>query len=164
MKYNAKYDRWFSKEGLVYRYDKKQDKLVLCNLHTLTHGYVGFAIRHNGHGTSGRVHKAIWETFMGEIPEGYEIDHINTDKTDNRLENLRCVTHKENINNPLTLAKMSKSKQRCTGYTYNRKCVTDFGIKFRDKFGSSKYSPRLYNMEYNFYRRHGYCRWEVENG
>ena len=31
MKYNAKYDRWVSKDGLVYRYDKKNDKLVLCS-------------------------------------------------------------------------------------------------------------------------------------
>lgn len=163
MKYNAKYNRWFSKEGLVYRYDKKADKLVLCNLYSMIKGYLGFGTRLNGHSTCIRVHKAVWETFNGEIPAGYEIDHINTDRTDNRLDNLRCVTHKENINNPLTLIKMRNPKSRCAGYSGNRKCVTEFGIKFLNKFGSSKDNPRLYNMEYNFYRRHGYCRWEVEN-
>ena len=30
MRYNEKYDRWFTKGGLVYRYSKRQDKLVLC--------------------------------------------------------------------------------------------------------------------------------------
>ena len=53
------------------------------------------------------VHRLIWITFNGEIPEGMEIDHINTIKNDNRLENLRLVTHKENCNNPKTLENYS---------------------------------------------------------
>lgn len=47
-------------------------------------------------------HRVIWVYFNGEIPEGYEIDHINTITDDNRLENLRLVTHKENMNNPIS--------------------------------------------------------------
>ena len=34
MKYNAKYDRWVTKGGLVYRYSKRQDKLVMCKLNS----------------------------------------------------------------------------------------------------------------------------------
>lgn len=51
----------------------------------------------------GLIHRIIWETFKGKIPEGYEIDHINTIRNDNRLENLRLLTHKENCNNPLSI-------------------------------------------------------------
>ena len=32
MKYNPKYDRWFTKGGLVFRYDKKRDKLIECKI------------------------------------------------------------------------------------------------------------------------------------
>lgn len=44
------------------------------------------------------VHKLVWLAFNGKVPEGYEINHINEDKTDNRLENLNLLTHKENLN------------------------------------------------------------------
>lgn len=49
------------------------------------------------------AHRMIWEAFNGAIQKGYEIDHINTIRDDNRLENLRIVTHKENCNNSLSI-------------------------------------------------------------
>ena len=45
-----------------------------------------------------RVHKLVWITFKGEIPEGYEINHIDEDPGNNALYNLELLTHKENIN------------------------------------------------------------------
>ena len=54
------------------------------------------------------VHRLIWETFMGPIPDGLEIDHINRNRTDNRLENLRVVTHKENIWNRMPAEEWAK--------------------------------------------------------
>ena len=38
------------------------------------------------------LHRLIWAHFNGPIPEGMQIDHINGNRTDCRLENLRCVT------------------------------------------------------------------------
>lgn len=40
------------------------------------------------------VHQLVYECFIS--PEFNEINHINGDKTDNRVENLENVTHKEN--------------------------------------------------------------------
>ena len=41
-------------------------------------------------------HRFIVECFCGEIPNGFVIDHINRDKLDNRLDNLRVVTQQQN--------------------------------------------------------------------
>ena len=54
------------------------------------------------------IHRLVYEAFVGVIPEGMEIDHINAVRDDNRLENLRVVTHKENTNNPITLKRRSE--------------------------------------------------------
>lgn len=45
-----------------------------------------------------RVHRLVWEAFNGTIPEGYVCNHINEDKTDNRLCNLNLMTPRENAN------------------------------------------------------------------
>lgn len=49
-----------------------------------------------------KVHKIVFETFNHPIPDGFDIDHINGNEKDNRVENLRCVTHPENIRNEIT--------------------------------------------------------------
>lgn len=48
------------------------------------------------------VHRVVLSSFMPNPQNKPEIDHINTIKTDNRIENLRWVTHKENDSNPLS--------------------------------------------------------------
>lgn len=45
-----------------------------------------------------KCHRIIWALFYGEWPSG-SIDHINGVKDDNRIENLRVVTHQENLRN-----------------------------------------------------------------
>lgn len=67
------------------------------------------------------VHRLVWETFNGKIPDGYEIDHINAVRGDNRLDNLRVVTHKENSNNSITLVRNRETNQRKSQDTKWRK-------------------------------------------
>lgn len=43
------------------------------------------------------VHRVVWEAYNGIIPKNYEIDHIDNNKSNNSLDNLRLVTRKENM-------------------------------------------------------------------
>ena len=43
------------------------------------------------------VHVLVAEAFLGACPDGYEIDHVDGNKSNARLSNLEYVTHSENL-------------------------------------------------------------------
>lgn len=43
------------------------------------------------------VHRAVYETFIGKVPDGFEIDHIDNDKSNNCLGNLQLLSRQENV-------------------------------------------------------------------
>lgn len=59
-------------------------------------GYVNVVL----HGRSFKAHRLIWLLCTGSWPK-YFIDHINGDRHDNRLANLRDVPHAENQRNQI---------------------------------------------------------------
>lgn len=67
-----------------------------------------------------KAHRIIWIMFNGQIPKGYEIDHIYGDRSDNRIENLRLATPSNNQYN------RSKNKSNRSGFK---------GVYFETKTG-----------------------------
>lgn len=57
-------------------------------------GYLRVAIGRNGYQF---VHRLVALAFIGERPEGMDINHINGDKTDNSPQNLEYVSRQENM-------------------------------------------------------------------
>ena len=84
-------------------------------------GYMMFGVRK--HAQSGfksyQVHRFIWECFNGIIPDDKVIDHINNDKEDNRLYNLRLVTHQQNCKKSAKDRDYTFAANNCK----NRRCV-----------------------------------------
>lgn len=70
-------------------------------------GYVRVVISGKMHS----VHRICWQLHFGEIPAGLVVDHIDGDKHNNRIENLRVVTNQVNLLNA------KKSKNNNTGIT-----------------------------------------------
>ena len=44
------------------------------------------------------LYRVIWKCVYGEIPKGYEVNHIDQDRDNNSIHNLNLLTHKENVN------------------------------------------------------------------
>lgn len=59
-------------------------------------GYRVVSIRNGATKLQCRVHRIIWISVNGILPEGYVIDHINNNKSDNRIENLQLLTPRQN--------------------------------------------------------------------
>ena len=55
-------------------------------------------------GKQHRVHRLIWIMLVGEIPDGHQIDHIDGNRANNHISNLRLATRVENGRN---------AKKRC---------------------------------------------------
>lgn len=64
-----------------------------------------------------RAHRLAWLYIYGEFPE-LEIDHINGNASDNRICNLRSVSHKVNLQNRVSFTKHNSVKY--IGVTKNR--------------------------------------------
>ena len=59
--------------------------------------YLQVCFTKNGEVTQLRLHRVIWEAFNGPIPGRLEVNHKNLNRSDNRLENLELLTHRENV-------------------------------------------------------------------
>ena len=73
------------------------NKVLKCG--TDTDGYLQFICCKDGKKITKRVHQAVAITFLDNPENKPTIDHVNRDKKDNRLENLRWATRSEQNRN-----------------------------------------------------------------
>ena len=62
-------------------------------------GYLRFNTVIDGKHSTILVHRLIASTFLGPRPEGLVVDHLDRDKTNNNVENLRYVSCAANVRN-----------------------------------------------------------------
>ena len=58
------------------------------------------------------VHKLVAEVFIGQCPDGLVINHIDSDPTNNRADNLEYLTQKANVSTPHARAAISKAMDK----------------------------------------------------
>lgn len=128
------------------------------------------AVRDSGYlvgnvfGQNLRAHRVIWAMVHGSWPE-MDIDHINGDRRDNRLCNLRSVTRSENLKN---LSMRTDNTSGFMGVMMVRK--TGKWRAFIEVGGSSKSlgeyasiadaieARKSAEMRYGFHQNHGKAR------
>ena len=72
-----------------------------------TRNYLQIKLKNNkGKFDSLFIHRLVAEAFIPNPQGKKEIDHIDTNPSNNNVENLRWVTHTENMNNPITKEKI----------------------------------------------------------
>ncbi len=82
----------------IFTYNEQDGSLT-----KISSGYSSWRIGSKGYmqinlfGKTVLVHRIAWKIYYGEDPE--YIDHINKCKTDNRISNLRSVSHSTNMRN-----------------------------------------------------------------
>ena len=88
-----------TKEGDVYslKWNKKR-KLKPQKASQSKKGYVQVRL-YDDSGELGKlqyIHRLVWQTFVGEIPEGLEIDHRDGNTHNNNLKNLQLLSRRDN--------------------------------------------------------------------
>jgi hypothetical protein len=58
---------------------------------------VNFRHPHESQRPSGSAYRLVFGAFVGQIPDGWVVNHVNGDTQDNHFTNLAAVTHPENV-------------------------------------------------------------------
>ncbi|WOU46057.1 HNH endonuclease [Citrobacter portucalensis] len=121
-------------------------------------GYLQVKIR----GRLTMAHRIVWVMHNGDIPEGFQIDHINHVRNDNRISNLRLVTGSGNNRN--TSLRKDNSSGRIGVYwrkdsrKWSAKIRVDDKLinigTFREKSDAIA-ARELAEIKYGFHENHG---------
>ena len=89
-------------------------------------GYLQVFIKHSdGEFYHKRVHRLVAEAFIKNPENKKDIDHINNDRSDNKLENIRWATRSENIQHAMNQNRMAVSNGAYKGIGHPQSKLTD---------------------------------------
>lgn len=101
-------------------------------------GYIYYVLCVDGNRKTIKAHRLVAMAFIDNPQNKPAIDHINGDKKDNRVENLRWVTNKENTNNPITFKKVLNANLARMPLLMQKASMRGFGRKTTSVYKDGK--------------------------
>ncbi len=109
-------------DGSVWRYHANEWVLLKCQL--ARGGYLQVHLSHPAKNV--RVHSLVLSAFVGPRPDGMECRHLNSIKSDNRLENLAWGTRRENVDDRIAIGHVPRGERH-----YHAKLTDKIVLKLR---------------------------------
>ena len=142
---------------LATKKGKRKVKERIRKLSLTPNGYLIVVLSKCGRTKTRHVHKLVAESFLGHTPCGHKevVDHVNGNRSDNRLENLRLTTQRDN----LTRNKKGKYSNYPGVSKYNHRWVSQIffdgttyciGYFDREEQAASAYQEALWLYNYGF--------------
>ena len=158
--------RYDYETGVLYwrwRVSNRIHKTLEAGTQDKSNGYLYVKV----HGRRYLVHRVVMLMCYGFCGEGLDVDHINHVRNDNRLANLRFVTHGENMRNKSV---SSKSTTGVTGVDFS-KAHKKYRARIRvnrefihlgyfDTLEEATAARAEANLKFNFHNNHGKGRAE----
>ena len=153
--------RYDYETGVLYwrrRVNSRVPKTLEAGTQRKSSGYLTVSV----HGRDYSVHRIVMLMCYGFYGEGLEVDHINHVRNDNRLVNLRFVTHGENMRNKSV---SSKNTSSVTGVDflkakkkYRARITVDWKVICLGNYDTLEEAAAARveaNLKFNFHNNHG---------
>lgn len=108
--YNGKYQ--ISNLGRIRDTNyRNTNKIKIRKIQINNWGYQYVRITENGKIIHYFIHRLVYETFIGKIPENMQVNHIDENKTNNSISNLNLLCPKDNSNYGTRNKRISETKK-----------------------------------------------------
>ena len=142
--YNDKYGKWryidnFNNKYKIYDngeiFSLKSNKFMLKQMNLS--GYYHVTLSDDNVSKNYLIHRLVVEAFIGKIPDNKVVDHIDRNKTNNNINNLRIVTQSVNgknrdFNNSTIIQKFDKNNNLIKEYIRDDSFYDEHDIKDRN--------------------------------